>query len=364
METPIQPAAQQQNLSTSKVHFASLDGLRGIAAISVVLFHFMEIAAPDYKDNFVAHSYLAVDFFFCLSGFVIAYSYDDKLGKMGLKTFFKRRLIRLHPLVVIGAIIGFLAFVFDPFSNLKDSFSTTQIVLMLLSACFMIPYAIVPQRYNNLFHYNPPTWSLFWEYVANIVYAFFLVRAKKPVLWILFVVSAALLFWEADRSKYLGFGFGGDNFWSGGIRLFFAFTAGVLIYRLNIRLKRTFPFWLLAIMLAAVFFIPFSWETSPIIDPLIVVFYFPVLIILGTGQKAMDAKTKGVCNWLGELSYPLYMVHYPFIWLFLSYVEQYKPNGTQMSYIIVIGMLLLILFSYLVAEYIDKPIRKMLSKNL
>src|SRR5690606_36240232 len=116
-----------KNLSFSssipeKKHFIALDGLRGIAAIGVVLFHFMEIVAPDYRDSFIPHSYLAVDFFFCLSGFVIAYSYDSRLEKMGILVFLKRRLIRLHPLVIIGALIGLLAFVFDPFSNLITSF--------------------------------------------------------------------------------------------------------------------------------------------------------------------------------------------------------------------------------------------------
>ena len=48
----------------NKPHFEILDGLRGVAAIAVVIFHFMEIAISDYENNFIAHAYLAVDFFF------------------------------------------------------------------------------------------------------------------------------------------------------------------------------------------------------------------------------------------------------------------------------------------------------------
>ena len=87
----------------AKQHYEILDGLRGIAAVSVVVFHFMEIAVPDYSDSFIAHAYLAVDFFFCLSGFVIAYAYDSRLRQIGVGMFFKLRLIRLHPLVIVGS---------------------------------------------------------------------------------------------------------------------------------------------------------------------------------------------------------------------------------------------------------------------
>lgn len=84
----------------SRQHFIILDGLRGIAALAIVIFHFMEWAYPDFSKNFIAHGFLAVDFFFCLSGFVIAYAYDNRIEKMGVLEFFKSRAIRLHPLIL------------------------------------------------------------------------------------------------------------------------------------------------------------------------------------------------------------------------------------------------------------------------
>src|SRR6478736_62219 len=98
----------------TKQHFEILDGLRGIAALSVVAFHFMEWVYTDYSRNFIAHGFLAVDFFFCLSGFVIGYAYDDRMAKMGILEFLQSRLIRLHPLVILGSVLGLLAFLFDP----------------------------------------------------------------------------------------------------------------------------------------------------------------------------------------------------------------------------------------------------------
>src|SRR6476469_4107966 len=93
-------------LSKSKHHFVILDVLWGVAALAVVIFHFMEWVFTDPSTNFIGHGFLAVDFFFCLSGFVIGYAYDDRLVKMGIFEFFKSRFIRLHPLVIAGSVLG------------------------------------------------------------------------------------------------------------------------------------------------------------------------------------------------------------------------------------------------------------------
>ncbi len=96
----------------SKPHYAILDGLRGVASLVVVAFHLFEAHAASHADQIINHGYLAVDFFFVLSGFVIGYAYDDRWGRMTYRDFFKRRLIRLHPMVVMGMLIGAAAFYF------------------------------------------------------------------------------------------------------------------------------------------------------------------------------------------------------------------------------------------------------------
>ncbi|MEP6806722.1 MAG: acyltransferase, partial [Flavobacterium sp.] len=125
-----------------KQHFEILDGLRGIAALAIVFFHFMEIVYTPDK-NFIAHGFLAVDFFFCLSGFVIAYAYNDRIGKMKLTDFFKLRLIRLHPLVIFGAVLGLLAFMFDPFGGQPEKYETGKLILILLASVFLIPFPVM-----------------------------------------------------------------------------------------------------------------------------------------------------------------------------------------------------------------------------
>jgi peptidoglycan/LPS O-acetylase OafA/YrhL len=104
--------------SSGKQHFEVLDGLRGSVAFLIVLFH-----AFNYPFGFrpplplMHHAYLAVDFFCGLSGFVVAYAYDDRWARMTMLQFFRIRLIRLHPLVLIGATLGLLGYIFDPFSK-------------------------------------------------------------------------------------------------------------------------------------------------------------------------------------------------------------------------------------------------------
>ncbi len=350
------------SLLKTKQHFEILDGLRGIAAVAVVIFHFMEIAVPDYNNSFIAHAYLAVDFFFCLSGFVIAYAYDNKLQKIGITSFFKLRLIRLHPLVIIGSVVGLLAFVFDPFSNLHEVYSG-KILLLFITSCLMVPYPIVHERFLNLFHLNPPTWSLFWEYIANIGYALVLVRLRNKILWLLVVIGAVLLCYESHKAGQLSIGWGGGSFGGGGARVFYSFLAGILVYRSHWIIKSRLGFVSIGILLAIVFLIPFSDKFNWIIDPLVVIFYFPLLVALGAGARLTAAFTK-ICKLSGAISYPLYMVHYPFIWLFMSYVEKRKPTMSQMEIVMIVCVILLIALAYFTLVFLDMPIRKYLKNKI
>ena len=87
----------------------------------------------------IHHGYLAVDFFYLLSGFVVGYAYDDRWGKMSIKEFIKIRLIRLHPLVILGVTIGAICFWFDPFTNLGH-----QVGLLKLFGVMLIGFTLIP----------------------------------------------------------------------------------------------------------------------------------------------------------------------------------------------------------------------------
>lgn len=347
----------------TKQHFEILDGLRGIAAVAVVVFHFMEFAVPDYHKNFIAHAYLAVDFFFCLSGFVIAYAYDSKMKKIGTVTFFKLRLIRLQPLVIIGSVLGLLSFVFDPYSNLYAAYGFGKTLIMFIASCLLIPYPIVHERYFNLFHLNPPSWSLFWEYIANICYALVLYKLRNKILWFLTGIAAVALCYESYKFGHLSLGWGGDTFMGGGIRVLYSFLIGMLVYRSKWIIKSRLGFIAIGLLLALVFVFPFSYRFNRMVDPLIVLFYFPFLVALGAGAS-LQLPLEKFCKFSGAISYPLYMTHYPFLWLFFSYVEAKKPTLGHMAMIIPVAVLLLIALAYVIMVFLDMPFRKYLTDKL
>ncbi len=343
-----------------KRHFEILDGLRGIAALSIVLFHFMEIVYQPSK-NFIAHGFLAVDFFFCLSGFVIAYAYhQERIEKMGIAAFFKTRLIRLHPLVIFGSVLGLLAFLFDPFSSHPETYETGKLILIFLASVFLVPFQAMPDRYFNLFGLNAPAWSLFWEYVANILYALFLYKLSRRSLFLLTILAGAGLCFVSYRAggSLLG-GWNGETFWDGAARISYSFLVGMLIFRSNWIIKSKIGFISLSVLLMLAFLIPFT-EWNWLTEPLVVLFYFPLLIALGAGATLTEGFRK-LCIFSGKISYPLYMTHYAVMWIFANYYTTYKPETTELFYIISIGTLLLVGFAYLTMVFYDIPIRKYLT---
>ncbi|RQP17365.1 MAG: acyltransferase [Parapedobacter sp.] len=347
-------------MQDTKHHFQVLDGLRGIAALAIVIFHFMEIVQTDYTKNFMGHGFLAVDFFFCLSGFVIAYAYDGRIREMGRLTFFKRRIIRLHPLVVIGSVLGLLAFLFDPYSDASDNYSPWQILLIFLASIFMVPYSVMEDRYFNLFGLNAPAWSLFWEYMASLLYALVLYRISKRWLAMGVVFMASALAMVAYRSDLLVGGWNGDTFWDGGIRIGFSFLMGMLIYRAKWTVKNRLGFLGLSLLLAAALLMPF-FAHNWLMELLVVLFFFPCIIALGSATR-LESSLTGVCRLFGNISYPLYMTHYAIMWIFAGYFSS-GPGEGQLFAVILFGTLALLAFAYVVMKGFDIPIRNYLNKQ-
>lgn len=342
----------------SKQHFHILDGLRGVAALAVVVFHFMEwVYQPSM--NFISHGFLAVDFFFCLSGFVIGYAYDDRIATMGFRKFFTSRIIRLHPLVVAGSVLGLLAFLFDPFGGHPELYSIGKIFTTFICSILLIPLPIIEDRGFNLFSFNAPAWSLFWEYIASIIYGSVLYRISRNYLLLLTILSGFAIFFVAYRSGNLLGGWSGPTFWDGSVRISYSFLAGLLIYRSKLIIKNKVGFGGIAILLFLAFIMPSSnWNW--ITEPLVVIFYFPLLIALGAGAVLTPGLEK-ICIFSGKISYPLYMTHYAALWMFGNYYLSHKPDTIQLAFITIAGLILLMAFAYLVMMIYDIPVRKYLS---
>ncbi len=153
----------------TKPHYELLDGLRGVAALVVIWYHIFEGFATSPLDQHVNHGYLAIDFFFILSGFVIGYAYDDRWKQsLTIRNFFKRRLIRLHPMVILGAVLGATTFRVQGCEKWDGTpVSVSMLMIALLLNLFLIP--AVPEtspevRGNGeMYPLNGPSWSLFFE---------------------------------------------------------------------------------------------------------------------------------------------------------------------------------------------------------
>src|ERR1700723_4373786 len=154
-------AVRTDRTSSGKEHFEVLDGLRGSAAFLIVIFHLFNYAFGfDSAFSLVRHAYLAVDFFFGLSGFVVAYAYDDRWTRMSIPQFFRIRLIRLHPLVLLGATLGLLGYIFDPFGKAINHTPTLMLMLAYVTSLLLLPSPPVGGRNNETQALNGPAWSL------------------------------------------------------------------------------------------------------------------------------------------------------------------------------------------------------------
>src|SRR5574344_1585979 len=317
----------------TKPHCYLLDGLRGVAALLVLWYHVFEgyqFAGNQPIIKSINHGYLAVDFFFILSGFVISYAYDDRILKtMTLKNFFKRRLIRLHPMVILGAVIGAATFIIQGSVRWDGTHvATSAVMLALLCAMFFIP--TVPGAYNEvrgngeMFPLNGPSWSLFFEYIGNILYALFIRRLSNIALTLLVAISgialACFAIFDVSGYGYIGVGWtlDGVNFLGGFLRMIFPFSMGMLLWSNFKPVKIRGIFWISTAVLFALFFVPEIEGKSPIsfnglFEAICIIFIFPTIVWLAASGRTTDRKSTAICKFLGAISYPLYMVHYPFM---------------------------------------------------
>ena len=365
----------------SKPHYNLLDGLRGVAALLVVWYHIFEgyAFAGGTLIESINHGYLAVDFFFILSGFVIGYAYDDRWGKsLTLKDFFKRRLIRLHPMVVMGAVLGAITFLIQGSVQWDGThIATSMVMVALLLTMFFIP-AIPGANYEvrgngEMFPLNGPSWSLFFEYIGNILYALFIRKLSTKALMVLTVLLGIALTWFAtfDISGYGSIGVGWTldsvNFLGGALRMLFPFTMGMLLSRHFKPIKVRGAFWICSAVLLVLFTVPYIEGTSPIFwnglyEAFCIIVIFPILVWVGASGNTTDKRSTQICKFLGDISFPLYIVHYPFMYLFYAWLIKNQLFTFAETWQVALGVYFWnILLAYIVLKVYDEPVRKWLA---
>lgn len=366
----------------TKPHYHLLDGLRGVAALMVIWYHVFEgyaFAGGTTIDTF-NHGYLAVDFFFILSGFVIGYAYDDRWGKnFTMKDFIKRRLIRLHPMVIMGAVVGAITFYIQGSVQWDGThIGISMVMLSLLCTIFFIP-AMPGVGYEvrgngEMFPLNGPCWSLFFEYIGNILYALFIRRLSNKALTIVVVLLGVALasFAIFNVSGYGNIGVGwtldGVNFIGGLLRMLFPFSMGMLLSRNFKPMKLRGAFWICTLVMIALFAVPYlegteSICTNGIYEAFCIIIAFPILLWIGASGTTTDKKSTQICKFLGDISYPLYVIHYPFMYLFYAWLiknQLFTLGETWQVALCVYAWN--ILFAYLCLKLYDEPVRKYLAK--
>ena len=362
--------------SDTKPHYDLLDGLRGVAALTVVCFHLFEAYATSHLDQRINHGYLAVDFFFILSGFVVGYAYDDRWTKMTVREFLTRRLVRLQPMVVIGALIGAVMFYTQgcPVWDVSAVPVAMLLVATLMNA-FMIPATPGAEirGVGEMYPLNGPAWSLFFEYIGNVLYALFIRRLSTRALAVLVAAAgcglAVFSVWGPLGDICVGFSLTGENIVGGSLRLLFAFPAGLLLSRVFRPVRVRGAFWIGSLAVVALASVPriggseHLWMNG-VYDALCAVVLFPLIVWIGASGKTTDRVTSRICKFLGDISYPLYMVHYPFIYLYYAWVKNENLTFGQSlprAAALVAGSVAL---AWLCLRFYDEPVRRFLSKRL
>ncbi|NVM64906.1 peptidoglycan/LPS O-acetylase OafA/YrhL [Mucilaginibacter sp. SG538B] len=360
----------------SKGHYQILDGLRGVASLFVVAFHVFETYSGNRFNQIINHGYLAVDFFFLLSGFVVAYAYDDRWGKMTPWDFYKRRLIRLQPMVIAGSIIGALFFYSQSgavFPLIHDT-PVWKMLLVMLVGCTLIP--ILPSMdirgWQEMHPLDGPAWSLFFEYIANILYALVIRKFSKTLLAILVFASACLLIhytvmgpqgdviggWSVNKTQlYIGF-----------TRLLYPFFAGMLLCRMGKLIHVKSAFTVCSALIIAVLCVPriggpeHLWMNG-LYESFCIIIVFPLIVAIGAGGTLKSKSSVRVCKFIGDLSYPLYITHYPLIYFHTAWVTNNKIPMTE-GLLVGLGLFVAsIAIAYACLKLYDEPVREWLKNR-
>jgi peptidoglycan/LPS O-acetylase OafA/YrhL len=326
--------------------FVLLDGLRGVAALAVAWLHAFQITGSHGRP--LPNVALAVDFFFCLSGFVVAHAYDARLAQgMTLGAFMRRRLNRLYPMLAAGVVLGAAAYAWVHHSALERILREAALEALMLPVGLWgkgAPYAL-----------DPPMWSLLFEILGCLGYA--LLVKFSPSRWLPWLAAALGLMLAAAtlvHGEVTGFGTSaGLGFYAGGLRVAYPFVLGVVAYRLDWRSKApSVPPLLVFAALLVVLFWPFG--PSGVFHALAALLFLPAILVMGARTSV---RFESVWDALGRLSYPLYLAHWPVLTALHHFVGGRLPPTATMA----LGLALSVAIAWLVLLTYDEPIRRALA---
>ena len=334
--------------------FTTLDAMRGVAALAVLFYHLALAIRP----GFMPHAYLAVDFFFMLSGFVLWEAYAPRL-KQGLAParFLLMRLVRLYPLFAVGVAVGALGLIVQHLFEASQTFSLPALTGVILLNVLMLPAAVGPK----LFPANLPAWSLFLEILVNAAFALALVRLSRRSLALAVWGLAALYLWVLMKAGHADLGGTWATLLPGTLRAGFGFSLGLFLARQKHHApvqSSAAPVMLLALI---VILSADVWGLrAGFYDALCTFLLLPVLLWLGARWQ-LPAFASPIGAFLGNISYPLYAVHFPLLQAALFVARRLHIPEVAAGAIYLVGV---VAFAWWLAKAFDAPARAWASKRL
>jgi peptidoglycan/LPS O-acetylase OafA/YrhL len=330
-----------------------------------VLFHIMGMPA-DWSDKGqgLHHAAMAVDFFFGLSGFVIAYAYDGRRKTLSVREFVAVRLIRLHPLVLLGAMLGLASFLVDPFAANQKLIPLPVVLGDFALACLLLPHPTLPNRWTDTHSLNSPAWSLLQEYVGNLAYVLVLRRLGTRALGAVVVLAAAALLWVLWRTNSIDLGSDWTTIAKAPVRMGFSFTLGLWLYRVRERAPKLRLGWaVLSAILVLAFALPLIPRSVPhgngLYEAAVAMALFPAIILSGAHSR-IGRTELALCKFAGRISYPLYILHYPFLLIYMNFVIFRKPPPLLAHLAAAGTFALVVAVAWLALKLYDEPARRWL----
>lgn len=348
MAEPYVAPFKNQPMTEPRTHrLAALDGLRAVAALGVLAYHVVDWSG---RPGVFAHGYLAVDFFFCLSGFVLAHAFQQR--DLSWLSYLRIRVVRIWPLLVLSTLIG----------AVLTSRHSPPFWPNLARGLLLIPRMGHPVEWTfpSLFPFNPPAWSLCLEVIVSALW-FPLRRAPDMVVAAIVFCSGVVMVWVALGLNGVETGWDEATFWLGVARATFSFGLGWVCWRyraLAPRPRLGLPAAVLAVVLALPM-LPGGAPWNGVYDFVCVAVLFPLLVLVG----AHDPKgaTGALCRTAGDLSYPLYALH----WATWAVMLRLYPDGWKTLLPVWFGvaaMLITPVVAWIALRFYDAPVRRWLSR--
>ncbi|MET0746912.1 MAG: acyltransferase [Rhizobium sp.] len=347
-------------MEENRRYFYTLDALRGIAAIMVVIHH---AGQRTLSYDPLPFSFLAVDIFFILSGIVIAMTYDRQLGSsMTPASFMMRRLTRLYPLYLLGLVLAIVAACFNGGAGFAYASSLPVWLLTIVASLLFLPSFLLSTK-SEAFPLNYPAWSLFYELLINLAYALLFRSLTLPRLVAFAAVNLILYIVAVRLARTPDMGWGGIFFFAGLFRVGYGFAIGVIIARmLSVQTPRVNSLMTVAICIALVALLAAPiYQGRNLAGILAVAFASPALVFVACIFEPKSEVLKRFSLLMGRISYPLYMIHAPILYYLTTNWRFAAGNELAMVSLLVLWLAGLSLF---IEMAYDLPVRKRLSAAL